>query len=45
MEVFVLLPEAHMAYEAILKRIKLLVPAKLDGTLQKGSAAVLRREI
>jgi hypothetical protein len=30
-EVFVLSPEAHMAHTAILKRIRLLIPAKLDG--------------
>jgi hypothetical protein len=30
-EVFVLSPEAHMAHTAILKRIRLLIPAKIDG--------------
>jgi hypothetical protein len=30
-EVFVLSPEAHMAHTAILERIRLLIPAKLDG--------------
>ena len=40
----ILSPGAHMAYTAILQRIRLLIPAKLDDNYD-AVAAPLRREI